>query len=72
MQLSVIVSGKAIELILENEYLREHFLFLTVFSESVVCYETSGSVKGKLVELVKNMKRDSVFTLAIGDGLNDL
>jgi len=72
VQLSVIASGKALELILENEYLKEHFLFLTVFSESVVCYETSGILKGKLVELVKNMKRDSVFTLAIGDGLNDV
>lgn len=72
MQLSVIASGKALELILDNEYLREHFLFLTVFSESIVCYESSGSIKGKLVELVNNMKHDSVFTLAIGDGLNDL
>jgi len=72
VQLSVIASGKALELILDNEYLREHFLFLTVFSESIVCYESSGSIKGKLVELVNNMKHDSVFTLAIGDGLNDL
>ncbi|EAS03767.2 adenylate/guanylate cyclase domain protein (macronuclear) [Tetrahymena thermophila SB210] len=72
VQVCVIVNGQCLEKILNNQYLKDHFSFICFFCESLIGYSLKPSQKAELVSLVKNVKRDSTFTLAIGDGLNDL
>ncbi|KAL4445014.1 hypothetical protein ABPG74_018742 [Tetrahymena malaccensis] len=68
----VIVNGQCLDKILKNQYLKDHFSFICFFCESLIGYSLKPSQKAELVSLVKNVKTDATFTLAIGDGLNDL
>lgn len=66
----ILVSGKAIEIILSDEKLISHFKFLLVFARNIIGYSLSPYHKSVIVRFFKETKRISV--LAVGDGFNDM
>lgn len=68
-QINLVVSGKTVDFINGNKYLREHFMFILNFTKTLVGYDFSPVNKAQLVSLFKSLDRK---TSAIGDGYNDI
>ncbi|KAM7537979.1 hypothetical protein Aperf_G00000064676 [Anoplocephala perfoliata] len=66
---ALVVTGKALEVLLTPEYQRE-FFDLAHKSSSVLCCRVSPWQKAEVVRLVRTFTKD--ITLAIGDGANDV
>jgi magnesium-transporting ATPase (P-type) len=71
MKFVITVSGDALQLILNDTYLRAHFAFIVHFSKSVIAYSVTPHQKGGLVTLVQNKLDSQNRVMAVGDGLND-
>ncbi|KAM3184487.1 hypothetical protein ACTXT7_008298, partial [Hymenolepis weldensis] len=67
--IALIVTGKALEMLLTAEY-QEQFFELAQASSSVICCRVSPWQKAEMVRLVRTFTND--ITLAIGDGANDV
>lgn len=67
----LVVTGPALEAILDNDEASRIFLSLSMECSSVVCSSMSPSQKSQVVSLVKNNVSNAV-TLAVGDGANDV
>eukprot|EP00817_Percolomonadidae_sp_ATCC50343_P006674 CAMPEP_0117423110 /NCGR_PEP_ID=MMETSP0758-20121206/3812_1 /TAXON_ID=63605 /ORGANISM="Percolomonas cosmopolitus, Strain AE-1 (ATCC 50343)" /LENGTH=1403 /DNA_ID=CAMNT_0005206127 /DNA_START=14 /DNA_END=4225 /DNA_ORIENTATION=+ len=70
IELGLVVDGKKLLVILEDEKLKYIFLKLGTLCSAVVCCRVSPSQKADVVLLVK--KNMETITLAIGDGANDV
>ena len=68
--LSIIVDGVTLEVILSDEELSYSFFKISIAAKSVVCCRVSPKQKSKVVQLVK--KYGKWITLSIGDGANDV
>ncbi|KAL4483603.1 hypothetical protein ABPG72_006669 [Tetrahymena utriculariae] len=68
----MVVNGEALTKILSNQHFKDHFLFLTFFCESFIGYSLCSQQKSDLVSIKKNLDPSKIYTLAIGDGLNDI
>ncbi len=68
---SIIVAGDSLLKITGNERVRDEFLELCSFAETVLCCRVSPKQKAEVVNMVRN-KMPGVTTLAIGDGANDV
>ena len=68
--LSIIVDGSTLEVILEDEDLSKLFFLISVAARSVVCCRVSPKQKAKVVQLAR--KNGKWVTLSIGDGANDV
>ena len=67
----VIVDGRTLSQITENEPLRKLFLSLAILVDTVVCCRASPSQKASLVSSIRHKVKNAI-TLAIGDGANDI
>jgi phospholipid-transporting ATPase len=68
--LSIIVDGSTLEVILADEDLSKLFFLISVAAKSVVCCRVSPKQKAKVVQLTR--KNGKWVTLSIGDGANDV
>jgi len=59
------------KVILSDNYLKEHFGFLSYFAKSVIGYDLMANEKPLFVHLVKQMFPENPKTLSIGDSFND-
>ena len=66
-----ILNGKSLDIIMNNVYLRDHFMFIASFTKVLLGYNLSPQNKQALVRIVRNYFVDNPNVLAIGDGLND-
>lgn len=67
----VVLNGKSLDLILNNVYLRDHFIFISSLVKVLIGYNLSPQNKESLVKIVRNNFLDCPSVLAIGDGFND-
>ena len=67
----VVVDGRTLSQITENEPLRKLFLSLAILVDTVVCCRASPSQKASLVSSIRHKVKNAI-TLAIGDGANDI
>ncbi|EAR91052.3 adenylate/guanylate cyclase domain protein (macronuclear) [Tetrahymena thermophila SB210] len=68
----MVVNGEALNKILSTQNYKDHFMFLTFFCESFIGYSLSPQQKSDLVMIKKSFNSNKIYTLAIGDGLNDI
>lgn len=68
--LSVIIDGATLEIVLSNYELSKIFFYISVAAKSVVCCRVSPKQKAKVVSLAKQY--GPWITLGIGDGANDV
>ncbi|KAL4462113.1 hypothetical protein ABPG74_000958 [Tetrahymena malaccensis] len=68
----MVVNGESLNKILSNQHFKDHFLFLTFFCESFIGYSLSSQQKSDLVSIKKSFDPSKIYTLALGDGLNDI
>ena len=68
---SIIIDSKILAIILNNKYLKNKFLSISLKSSSVICCRVSPKQKSLVVKEVKKFHSNAV-TLAIGDGGNDV
>jgi phospholipid-transporting ATPase len=68
--LSVIIDGSTLEIVLNNYELSKIFFYISVAAKSVVCCRVSPKQKAKVVNLAKQY--GPWITLGIGDGANDV
>lgn len=66
----LIVSGRAMNVILGDESLIEHFMFTLIFAKQVIGYSLSPFHKSKITQMLRKVKNEKV--LAVGDGFNDI
>jgi soluble P-type ATPase len=69
-EISIIIDGATLEVILENEGLSRLFFLIAIAAKSVICCRVSPKQKSKVVQLAK--KNGTWVTLSIGDGANDV
>ena len=69
---TIVVSGKAWQIISADEYLYSNFAFLCAISSTVVAYDMSPIHKRNLVRVINKRFPRKPMTLAIGDGINDI
>lgn len=62
----MVVKGKALMMILCDDYLKSHFSFLCMMCKSVVGYEFSHESKSRLTRLIHNSFVVKPTILAIG------
>ena len=67
----MVLNGKSLDIILNNVYLRDHFVFIVSFTKILIGYNLSPQNKQALVKIVRNNFHGSPNVLAIGDGFND-
>lgn len=70
----LLLNGKSLKIILDDEYLKLNFLFLVSLVKRFVCYGLTPEQKGQLCELVQKKiqtKKIKTLVMAIGDGWND-
>ena len=68
--LSVVIDGSTLEIVLNNYELSKIFFYISVAAKSVVCCRVSPKQKAKVVNLTKQY--GPWITLGIGDGANDV
>lgn len=68
--LSVVIDGTTLEIVLNNYELSKIFFYISVAAKSVVCCRVSPKQKAKVVNLTKQY--GPWITLGIGDGANDV
>ncbi|EAR93104.2 adenylate/guanylate cyclase domain protein (macronuclear) [Tetrahymena thermophila SB210] len=67
----IVVSSEALTTIFSDNYLRNHFYFLSYFCTSLIGYDLQTNQKGWFVRMVKQKYPQNPKTLAIGDSYND-
>lgn len=65
----MIVKGSTLDIVFNDEFLRNHFIFAASFCASIVGYKLTPQHKAMLVEMVKFKFYGEHRVLAIGDGL---
>lgn len=67
---TILISGRALDIILSDEKLISHFKFLLIFAKNIVGFSLSAYHKSVIVKFFKEIKKISV--MAVGDGFNDM
>ena len=67
----ILLNGKSLEIIKQDDYLRLHFIFLISLIKKFVCYSLTAEQKAYLVSLVEDKLINNPKTMAVGDGWND-
>ena len=68
----ILIDGESFEIIYNNKYLRNHFLFLMLFCSNV-CFNFAANDKKRLAKLIKRLDSSSNnYLLGIGDGYDDV
>ena len=70
--LALVVEGKALIVIMEDEAMTEQLLTLGRMCKAVVACRVSPNQKRQIVSMVRNGVKPAPMTLAIGDGANDV
>ena len=68
----ILLNGKSLDIIMQDHYLRLHFIFMVSLIKKFVCYNLSPTHKANLVDLVQSKIINNPKVLAIGDGWNDV
>ena len=66
----IIVSGTSLNLIMNDPYLKSHFIFLLAMPKVVIAYGLTPYQKGEFVKIIQDYFENKTV-LAIGDGFND-
>ena len=67
--LSIVISGRALNVIANETYFKDHFKFILEFTKVVIGYQFSAVNKSQVVEMYNQLNKK---TLAVGDGFNDV
>lgn len=67
--LELSISGSAVAVAMQDEYLKSHLMMIFEYSKSVVGYALSPQHKADIVNLFKSLEHR---TMAVGDGFNDI
>lgn len=67
----LLVSGKAMDVIFRDPFLKPHFVFLLSLYKKVVAYDLTPRHKYLLTDTVQSLFIDNPSVMAIGDGSND-
>lgn len=71
-EIIILVKGESFLLIYNNRYLRQHLLFLMIFSK-IIMYESTSESKQKLAKMLKKIDHSTNKTvLGIADGFDDI
>ncbi|CAG8614089.1 35811_t:CDS:2, partial [Racocetra persica] len=68
----IVIDGDALMKIEQDIVIMESFLDLSIKCDAVICCRASPSQKALLVRSIREKLKNSVVTLAIGDGANDI
>lgn len=68
----IVIDGETLSIIEQNDELMECFLDSGIKCDALICCRASPSQKALLVRSIREKLKDSVVTLAIGDGANDI
>ncbi|CAG8673145.1 2613_t:CDS:2, partial [Dentiscutata heterogama] len=68
----IVIDGETLSIIEQNEELMECFLDSGTKCDALICCRASPSQKALIVRSIREKLKDSVVTLAIGDGANDI
>jgi phospholipid-transporting ATPase len=68
--ISIVIDGTSLSILLENEELRRLFFLVSIAAKSVLCCRVTPKEKANVVNLVKS--KGKWITLSIGDGANDV
>ncbi|CAG8517899.1 5472_t:CDS:2, partial [Gigaspora rosea] len=68
----IIIDGETLTTIEQDDELMECFLDLGIKCDALICCRASPSQKAFMVRSIREKLKDSVVTLAIGDGANDI
>lgn len=66
----IVVNGASFNLIMNDPYLKSHFIFLLAMPKVVIAYNLTPTQKQEFVKIIQNFFENKTV-LAIGDGYND-
>jgi phospholipid-translocating ATPase len=67
----MVISGRALEIIVQDDYLERHFKLLLHYSRAIIGYDLKPMHKGYILKAAKDGNPEAV-NMTVGDGLNDL
>ena len=68
----IMINGRSFDIILNDDYLLPHFVFICRFLRTVVGFNFSAENKGKIVDILKKKFIKNATVMAIGNGFNDI
>ena len=68
----IFLSGKSLQIIFSDAYLKPNFIFICAVVSIVIAFDLTPSQKALLVNMVQNSFHKNPSVLAIGDGYNDI
>lgn len=68
----IFLSGKSLEMIFSDTYLKHNFVFICSIVSTLIAYDLTPSQKALLVNMVQTMFDKNPSVLAVGDGFNDI
>ena len=70
--ISLMISGEALDLILESPYLYYHFCFICNFCQVIIGFKIKPNQKSALIKLIRESDISRPLIMAIGNGYNDI
>lgn len=67
---SLLLSGTALDIMLQDEVLVSHFKFMLTFAKNIVGYNLSPYHKATIVGFYKEVHK--IYVMSVGDGYNDI
>ena len=67
---SLLISGRALDVLLQDQVLVSHFKFMLTFAKNVVGYNLSPYHKATIVGFYKEVHK--IYVMGVGDGYNDI
>lgn len=67
-----LVDGKSLDIIFNDPYLKQHFIFITFFAKTLIGYNLSPNNKKELTLMIKRDFPKNPTVMSIGDGFNDI
>lgn len=68
----LIINGKSLEIIMEDVFLKAHFIFILSLVKNVIAYGLSPEMKEALVTIIQSQFVGNPSVMAIGDNYNDV
>jgi len=68
----IILNGKSLEIIMNDSFLKAHFIFFLSLVKNVIAYNLSPEMKATLVSIIQSQFVGHPTVMAIGDNYNDV
>lgn len=67
-----LVNGKSLDIIFNDPYLKQHFIFITFFAKTLIGHNLSPENKKELTLMIKRDFPKNPTVMSVGDGFNDI